>query len=574
MSCIGDSGAVFFYHTMKALKIIFYVIAGMILSVCAFVLVCAMNPPLSQKVSGFLYGDDNHPGVTKMLSAEWLKEHFKLPFSFIKEIDLPEIPGNADELPEFSISTLPDGVGILTGYRPVESVEVQVSDDDAKELRDEIGTGNTGEALDFDAVLYPYYEMLTDAERDIYKQIYANASEVKSLFAPVNSITTTELKRAYEAVVNDHPELFYLETSYAVKYDKSGKVVELTLSYYTIVNDLTAAKDKFNSAANSIIAGAQNLETDYEKEKYVHDALVASVMYDDTAAMGQSAYSALVNGKTVCAGYARANQYILQKLGIPCYYCTGYSGQNHAWNIVKLGDGYYNEDITWDDTVPTTYNYFNCTDSDFSSSHVRTGMSVNLPKCDSYTYRGLESGAVAEVTIPEGTTVDGEVVHPKPLRYDEVYGNNSNSGSGSSSGSYGGSSSNSSTGSSGSSGTTGSNGTTNPEDAEAIHQYQLEKLAELGLKESDASWNMDEYYTKCKNDLISAGTGDKHFYVIIPESLYDSVERAYSTDEYKTGYADAALDSLGMNKISIQIQVQRLGNGFYKLYHNVYTWKE
>ena len=85
---------------------------------------------------------------------------------------------------------------------------------------------------------------------------------------------------------------------------------------------------------------------------------------------------------------------------------------------------------------------------------------------------------------------------------------------------------------------------------------------------------MDDYYKKCQADLISVGAGDKHFYVIIPESLYESVEKAYSTDAYKTGYANAALEKLGMNKMSIQIQGQRLGNGYYKLYHNVYTWKE
>ena len=90
----------------------------------------------------------------------------------------------------------------------------------------------------------------------------------------------------------------------------------------------------------NLITGQRPL-TAIMKNKYVHDALASAVTYDLTADMNQSAYSALVNGKSdIIAGYARAYQYLLQQLGIPCYYCTGYSGGDHAWNIVKLEDGF------------------------------------------------------------------------------------------------------------------------------------------------------------------------------------------------------------------------------------------
>ena len=106
--------------------------------------------------------------------------------------------------------------------------------------------------------------------------------------------------------------------------------------------------------------------------------------------MNQSAYSALVNGKTVCAGYARAFQYLLGQLGIPCYYCTGFAGENHAWNIVALEDGYYNVDTTWDDTGDGTYDYFNKTDDDYAGDHIRRELSVYLPPCDGQAFRNLE----------------------------------------------------------------------------------------------------------------------------------------------------------------------------------------
>ena len=128
----------------------------------------------------------------------------------------------------------------------------------------------------------------------------------------------------------------------------------------------------------------------YKKEKYVHDKLIEKVSYHLGAEMNQSVYSALVNGQTVCAGYARAFQYLMQQLGIPCYYCTGYAGEEHAWNIVALDDGYYNVDVTWDDSDGGRYDYFNKTDMDYASSHVRQDLSVYLPPCNGTIYRNLE----------------------------------------------------------------------------------------------------------------------------------------------------------------------------------------
>ena len=54
---------------------------------------------------------------------------------------------------------------------------------------------------------------------------------------------------------------------------------------------------------------------------------------------------------------------------------------DHAWNIVALEDGYYNVDVTWDDTPGGEYDYFNKTDEEYADTHVREELSVNLPVC-------------------------------------------------------------------------------------------------------------------------------------------------------------------------------------------------
>ena len=261
-----------------------------------------------------------------------------------------------------------------------------VSDNEIKGLED---SGIDGQKYNFDTTYYPYFGMLNDNQKKVYKQIYANALSYSTTFVPVEKIDIKEIKEVFESIYNDHPELFWINTSYSYKYTSDDKCVQIILSFNETVDDIEYHKKLFNDEANKIINEANKYSTNCAKEKYVHDTIVKNVKYDKKANMNQSAYSALVNKKTICAGYSRAFQYIMIQLHIPTYYCVGISNVNHAWNIVKLDDGYYNVDLTWDTSDITRYKYFNKTDSDFTSSHKRTGLSLNLPKCNAYKYRNV-----------------------------------------------------------------------------------------------------------------------------------------------------------------------------------------
>ena len=293
-------------------------------------------------------------------------------------------------LPNQSEIVVPENVSGRNGYQQIQENREQIDDEAAEELQNQIDTGYTGDGLDFDGVIYPYYAMLDDRGKHIYRQIYANANEQYAVFMPAEPITSDQLKNVFLAVYNDHPELFWLETAYSCKYLRDGRCVEIHLEFNRTAQNMDEARAVFQENASQIISEARNLSGDYEKEKFVHDKLTERVSYDSGAEMNQSAYSALVNGRTVCAGYARAFQYLLQQLGIPCYYCTGYAGEAHAWNIVALDDGYYNVDVTWDDSDGGRYDYFNKTDMDYADSHMRQDLSVYLPPCHGSVYRNLE----------------------------------------------------------------------------------------------------------------------------------------------------------------------------------------
>lgn len=296
----------------------------------------------------------------------------------------------------------PKDLADRTGYTPVTDDTTELNAEEANKLKTELTLGETGTALYFDSRYYPYYYLLDETGQAIYRQIYANANTMNKTFMPCQDITINALKTVFEAVYNDHPELFWLETGYSCRYSRSGKCVGITLQFSVEAEELAEFRSTFNTQANRILNQAWYLADDYEKEKYVHNRLLELVEYQSGAPMSQSAYSALVNGKTVCAGYARAFQYLMQQLGIPCYYCTGYSGENHAWNIIYLYGEYYNVDLTWDDTEPATYKFFNKTDEDYASTHVRRSLAQKLPACDGMSYRNLEEvpGEAAPTPTP------------------------------------------------------------------------------------------------------------------------------------------------------------------------------
>lgn len=436
---------------MKIVKRILYGIAIFFILLCGFIMLCAFNPGMSTQIADTLKLGDKGEGQLQSVAAigntayqnnnisnnnipdnntadsEQLQDNISNDSSnnssddTIKSVYGP-LPDNAiwsgkndteDKQKEDSAIqgiTAPEEVAGKNGYEPIKEASSEIDDVEAQRLLAEIDTGRTGDELTFDARFYPYYYMLDSKGQHLYRQIYANATALNKKFAPIEDVSLKELKNTFAAVYNDHPELFWMDTAYSCKYKKDGKCAEIELQFNYTSDNLEKEKAAFTEKVNAIVDKALELDSDYDREKYVHDALISQAEYSASAKINQSAYSALVNGSTVCAGYARAFQYMLQQMGIPCYYCTGYAGESHAWDIVALDDGYYNVDVTWDDTGAGTYDYFNKTDFDYAGNHLRQDLAVNLPSCNGTAFRNLEpaSGTNGEKRSLADAGVDKE----------------------------------------------------------------------------------------------------------------------------------------------------------------------
>ncbi len=249
-----------------------------------------------------------------------------------------------------------------------------------------------------------------------------------------------ELSHIRDCVMADHPELFYVDgVQMATRTNRgSGLVMDVSVEgqYSFSKADADVAAQQLEAAASACLAGIPEGADDYGKAKYLYEWLVENVEYDqgaaaqydeDAASSGQTAYDALVTGKAVCAGYARAYQLMLQRLGIECVYVTGaVADGTHAWCAVRLDGAWYFIDPTWGDPQfsddsgriydagHVNYDYLCVTNADIDGTHAIT-CSYAVPVCaasaDNYYIReGLylvepdveAAGAIIQAALDRG----------------------------------------------------------------------------------------------------------------------------------------------------------------------------
>ena len=124
--------------------------------------------------------------------------------------------------------------------------------------------------------------------------------------------------------------------------------IEFKMDYLT-----TESQEDYTDQKIAEIMSGLDLDeaSQYEKVKAVHSYIVDHVEYDDDLEK-YSAYEGLYSGETVCQGYALLAYKLLTEAGVPTKIIGGESfGDGHAWNIVKIGDYWYNLDVTWDDST-------------------------------------------------------------------------------------------------------------------------------------------------------------------------------------------------------------------------------
>ena len=216
----------------------------------------------------------------------------------------------------------------------------------ADESREETAAAGT-EALSSGP--YYYYRQMNGTDQEIYRQLYAGVMEMQEDITFSTLTDYDHLFRIESLVIADHPEIFWYEG--AGTYTQYTTRLVLHPEYTMSAEERKIREEKIAAAAEEFKARIGANETTYEKVATAFNFIAGNCKYVEGAPDDQNICSSLIWHESVCAGYSRGVQYLLQQLGIECLYVWGTITErgDHAWNIINIDGTYYHSDPTFGD---------------------------------------------------------------------------------------------------------------------------------------------------------------------------------------------------------------------------------
>ena len=194
-----------------------------------------------------------------------------------------------------------------------------------------------------------YFKQLTEEEQRVYRELLKGIrAREKEFYLTISD--DDSIDRSYHAVLKDHPEIFWVhnrEKIYKTTYSDSDYCV-FTPGYTYTDSEIDEIQTAMEQSFQEVRALIPEDAGDYEKVRIVYTYVIDHTRYQ-TGEDDQSIAGVFWKKSAVCAGYAGAVQYLLERLDIPCIYVDGNtkgSTEGHAWDIVKIGQEYYYVDAT------------------------------------------------------------------------------------------------------------------------------------------------------------------------------------------------------------------------------------
>lgn len=214
--------------------------------------------------------------------------------------------------------------------------------------------------------------LLGRLEYDVFPSV-VKVSDIQDFLAGSTSLLT-DFGAAKEAYFLDHPAPFGVDPdalslsvgtkgdTYAVSIGTGRRDTYLVEGHVMNETEVRSASNELATAISTIVAEAAD-KSDYEKAEFAAKRVAEKADYgfaeDDPkkAPYVRSPYGALVLGKAVCEGYAKAYKAVLDEMGVPCVLVNGYllsdegSYEPHLWTDVEIDGAWYMVDPTLCDSL-------------------------------------------------------------------------------------------------------------------------------------------------------------------------------------------------------------------------------
>ena len=240
-----------------------------------------------------------------------------------------------------------------------------------------------------------WYEQLDAHQQELFDQMLG-ALEARQETFVLEGATAADVAPAYQAIIGDHPELFWLTGGYSYREAPQEERVEITPKLTVVADDIEGLKAQLDEVTSGILAQIPEDAGDYERVRTCYEWIIDNTVYEE-AEDSQNIKSVFLGGVSVCAGYARAFQHLMHEQGMRCEYL---SGSGHAWNLVWIAGTPTYVDTTWGDPVfiaesgerapaSKTYDYLCLTAEELyriQTLELPTEDLAKLPACDSTDY--------------------------------------------------------------------------------------------------------------------------------------------------------------------------------------------
>ena len=256
---------------------------------------------------------------------------------------------------------------------------------------------------------YFYRSRLNPTDSTMYETILEGLLNWEPEITLADEYDIHHVYRIYTMVLRDCPMLFHVSTGISLR----------TLFRSTLVPNYILTKEEYARLSRKVqefaLGSVKKMKgfEPYQRTKNIHDSMLKHVIYGDLdAADSHNVVGAILKKKAVCESISKAFKLLCDVNQIPCIVVFGYGAStdgidwgdvdsdnqedNHAWNMVRFGNRWYNVDITYDLGISNypedkafRYDYFCRGDVPFQSCH-RASDTI-LPRCekDHSVYRSL-----------------------------------------------------------------------------------------------------------------------------------------------------------------------------------------